>query len=169
MGKSPDPAAHARQLRNLRGQGNGSSPAAPVGNQFGTRHGGYGRLAAAHVDAKVRELMTALGDDLPVREADGSVPRADAVVLRLLAEALLRLESVTDFLNRRGFEDDQGHIRPAVDVEARLRGQVLDLCQQMGLTPKSRLALGIQLVAGLSAAEALQDHLERTYGQEGAS
>ncbi len=141
-------AARKRQLANLRP---GAKPA-PAGNRRAERHGGYAAVAAERLDAKVSEVYRALGEDLPLRE-DGEVPRADAAALRLLAECLCRLESVSDFLGRRGWQDDKGEPRPAVDLERRLRAEALDLLREMGLTPAARAKLGVELVRAAGAAE----------------
>ena len=145
---SQRPAARQRQLANLR---RGSNPAPPA-NRRALRHGGYAQIAAEQLDEKVAEVYRALGDDLPLREG-GEVPRADAAALRLLAECLCRLESVADFLGRRGWQDDDGEVRPAVDLERRLRSEALDLLREMGLTPAARAKLGVELVRAAGAAE----------------
>jgi hypothetical protein len=145
---SQRPEARARQLANLQKGG----PAAPGGNRRAERHGGYSQIAKRDLDEKVAEVYAAIGEDLPLRE-DGQVPRADAVALRLLAECLCRIESVSDFLGRRGWQDKDGEVRPAVDLERRLRAEALDLLRELGLTPAARAKLGVELVRMAGAAE----------------
>lgn len=142
---SQRPKARTRQLANLR-KGDTISPGRPVS------HGGYARIAQRDLDAKVREIYAAVGEDLPLRE-DGQVPRADAVALRLLAECLCRIESVSDYLSRRGWQDEDGEVRPAVDLERRLRAEALDLLRELGLTPAARAKLGVDLVRAAGAVE----------------
>lgn len=148
MPLSKRPEARARSLANLKP---GAKPA-PPGNKRALRHGGYAEIAERDLEAKVAEVYSAIGEDLPLRE-DGEVPRADAAALRLLAECLCRLESVSDFLGRRGWQDDDGEVRPAVDLERRLRSEALDLLRELGLTPAARSKLGVELTRAVSAAE----------------
>jgi hypothetical protein len=138
---SKRPAARARQLANLvPGAGAGDG-----GHRRHLVHGGYGRIARRDLEAKEREVFEALNADLPLRESDGSVPAADQVVVRLLAEALVRLARVHDFVNERDIEDKKGRLRPAAELEVRLRSQALDLCRELGLTPAARARLGLDL------------------------
>jgi phage terminase small subunit len=55
------------------------------------------------------------------------------------------LESIGAFLNRKGWEDGEGRVRPVVEIEMRLRNQVLDLAESLGCTPRSRARLGLDL------------------------
>lgn len=70
----------------------------------------------------------------------------------MLAEALCRLESVAEYLNRRGWETDDGEPRPAVEVERRLRVEVADHLDALGMTPRSRAKLGLDLSRGFDLA-----------------
>jgi hypothetical protein len=127
-------------------------------------HGAYAAIAAQRLDAKVAEVFAALAADVPVRAADGSLPGADAPAVRLLAEALCRLDSIGAYLTRRGWEDDDGRPRPVLDHEARLRAHALDLMRELGLTPAARAKLGLDLAKLASPAERLDAHIEGRYG-----
>ena len=145
---SSDPAARGRQLANLV-----SAPRAPVGNQRARSHGGYAAVVRERLDVKVLEVADALGSDLPLRDADGGVPRADAVAVRLLAENLCRLDDVSAHLRDFGlFDQATGEPRPALDLERRLRAETLDLAESLGLTPRSRARLGLDLQRGFDLA-----------------
>ncbi len=138
---SQDPEKRSRQLMNLKpGAG-----AAGVGNTRSRAHGAYAQLAPERIDAKTREVIQALTTDAPVRDVDGSLPAADAVAVRQLAETLCRLDDIGDYLNRRGWEDESGRPRPVLEYEGRLRGHVLDLLKELGMTPSSRAKLGLDL------------------------
>jgi hypothetical protein len=136
-------------LANLRRGGN----PAPKGNQRHRTHGGYAPVAVDRLREKEREVFAAIGEDLPLREADGSPPAADALAVSLLAETLCRVDSVRGYLDRRGFEDADGELRPAVALEARLRSDALAVAKELGLTPRSRMALGLDLVRVEGVAE----------------
>src|SRR4051812_10862035 len=86
---SKDPAKRAAQLGNL-----GLTSAEP-GNRRAVTHGAYARVAAERLDAKVFEVFDALAEDAPLRDRDGALPAADTVAVRMLAEALCRLEDVS--------------------------------------------------------------------------
>jgi len=148
---SSDPGARAAQLANLRpGAGAGDG-----GLQRARRHGSYAAVTEGELDAKVRALIVAVGDDLPVREADGGVPAADAIPLRMLAEALIRRERVRETEVRHGIEAPDGKLRGVVEFGLRLDAHVLRLCEQLGLTPRSRASLGLDLARAQSASERL--------------
>lgn len=127
-------------------------------------HGAYARVAPERVSAKVREVADALAQDAPVRADDGGLPAADAVAVRQLAETLCRLEDIDAYLIRRGWEDESGKPRPVLEYEGRLRGHVLDLLRELGMTPRARAALGLDLVRAASAGDRLDAHLAEHYG-----
>lgn len=154
MPLSKRPGARRRQLKNLIP---GGYPAKP-GDKIALQHGGYAEIARAELEPVEREVFDALADDLPLREADGSAPAADAVVVSLLAEALVHLRSVRAYLGRRGIEDEKGRLRPAAELQVRLRSQALDLAKELGMTPASRVRLGIDLVRAETAAEDAAAH-----------
>ena len=161
MPTSRDPSKAAIQRANLR-----NAPAAPRGNQRTRVHGAYAALPAERVDAKVRQVAAALAEDAPVRAADGGLPAADAVAIRQLAEALCRLDDIAEYLSRRGWEDNSGKPRPVLDYEGRLRSHVLDLLRELGMTPRARAALGLDLVRAASAGDRLDEHLAAKYGAD---
>ena len=160
MPLSRDPAARARQLANLRRSG----PPAPSGNQFARRHGAYARLAAEELEGKTREIFDALAADAPVRTPDGALPAPDALVVRLLAECLVRRERVHTETLKHGLENRDGSLRGIAAFGLRLDEQALALCRELGLTPAARAKLGVDLVRGLAAIDQLDAHLAETYG-----
>lgn len=148
MPLSADPTARANQLANLRaGAGAGDG-----GLQRSRKHGAYAAIAERELDGKVAELYGAIGEDLPVRDPDGSVPAADAIPLRMLAETLLRRERVRETEVRSGIETSDGRLRGVVEFGLRLDGHALKLAEQLGLTPRARAALGLDLARAQSAA-----------------
>jgi hypothetical protein len=147
---SSDPGARAAQLANLR-----RGETRPIGKGRPPTHGAYAVIAERDLNGKVAELYAAIGQDLPVREADGGVPAADAIPLRMLAEALIRRERVRDTEVRHGIEAPDGKVRGVVEYGLRLDGHVLRLAEQLGLTPRSRAALGLDLARAQGAAERL--------------
>jgi phage terminase small subunit len=138
---SSHPAARASQLANLR--------RAPAGNQRAVSHGGYAALARDRLEVKVREVYDALAEDAPLRDADGGLPAQDSTVVTLLAECLCRLEDVTANIRDCGVFQARGKhkgtVRPAVELESKLRREAAGYLDSLGLTPKSRAGLGLDL------------------------
>ena len=159
---SHDPHARGRQLANLV-----PAPRAPVGNQRARSHGGYAAVVRERLDVKVLEVADALGSDLPLRDAAGGVPRADAVAVRLLAENLCRLDDVSAHLRDFGlFDQATGEPRPALDLERRLRAETLDLAESLGLTPRSRARLGLDVQRGVDLAQAMAEDARREEAED---
>lgn len=150
MPLSKDPKKRAVQLSNLR-----SVPPAPAGNRRAESHGAYAQIARAELEGKVAEVYDALTGDAPVREGDGTLPAADGPAVRMLAEALCRIDRIAEYLERRGWEDRAGKPRPVLDYEARLRAHSLDLLKELGMTPASRAKLGLDLVRSMDLANAM--------------
>jgi len=148
---SKDPVKRAAQRANLRVIPP-LSPGRPVS------HGAYARVAVDRLDVKTREIFDALSLDAPLRDRDGSLPAADSVVVRLLADTLCRLDSIGEYLQRRGWQNEDGSPRSVLDTERYLRASALDLLREMGMTPRARAALGIDVVRGAGAAFDLARH-----------
>ena len=135
------------------------APPAPPGNQLARKHGGWATIAADRLDVKQREVFDALAADAPLRDSAGELPRHDAVAVHELAEALCRLEDVRAHLRDTGWIDQKtGEPRTAVlAVEDRLAGRVGRLLDVLGMTPKSRAALGLDLARTVDLATAMSE------------
>lgn len=150
MPLSTDPNARAVQLANRQ-----SWPPAPVGNDHALRHGAHtlpdGSVAAA--------IYAELANETPLRDRDGALPAVDRTAVELLAGCLARLKSIGEWIERHGAIDGKGRARPVLEVERRLRNEAADHCARLGLTPRSRVALGIALQRGaeFDLAQVLSD------------
>ena len=131
-------ARHPASLANLRPGGN----VAPLGNTQTRKHGAYARIAAERLDEKAREVYDALAADAPLRGDDGGLPSHDAVQVRLLADVLCRLDSVGAWLAGR-WATDEG--QRALEIESKLRREAADYLDALGMTPRSRAKLGLNL------------------------
>lgn len=153
---SRDPAKRAKSLANLRaGAGAGDGGLARA-----RKHGAYAAVAERELSEKVREVYDAVGADLPVLDADDGVPAHDTVIVRQLAETLVRRERVRESELRHGIEAPDGKLRGVVEFGLRLDGHILQLCQQLGMTPVARAKLGLDLVRAQDvAARTLADDL----------
>lgn len=143
-------ARNPKSLENLRRGG-------PVTPHNSLRHGGYATVARERLDAKAAEVYAALAADAPLRGPDGELPRADAAAVTLLARCLCRLESVGEYLDRRGWEREDGDVRPAAELEGRLRREAADLLDALGMTPRSRAKLGLDVARGFDLAATWAD------------
>lgn len=154
---SKEPAAHARQLANLR---TAPLPPAPLANQRARTHGGYAAVSHERLGEKALAVFTALAADAPLRDGAGELPAADAALVRLAAECLLRLEDIGQHLGEQGLFDRKGAVRPVVELEGRLRREAADHLDALGMSPRSRGRLGLDLAR---TAEGLDDYVARAY------
>jgi phage terminase small subunit len=152
---SRDPDARERQLANLRP----GAVTAPAGNTRAVSHGGYARIAQERLDAKAREIFDALASDAPVRVND-QLPAHDAAAFTLLTDLLCRLDTLRADIALQGMLVERGkrkgQVRPAVELEAKLRRDAADLLDRLGMTPASRARLGVDV----KRAESIADELE---------
>jgi hypothetical protein len=132
---SKRPKARGRQLANLK-----PPTPAPKANRRAVKHGALAQPPADRVAA----LKVELADALPVRAADGSAPIHDMHVVGLLAVVLARLETVSAYVDRLG-PLAQGKVREAARYEMELSTRAANLADRLGLTPRSRAALGVDL------------------------
>ena len=149
---SRDPAKRAKQLANLR-----PAPPAPAGNALARRHGGYAVIVHERLEAKALEVFDALAADAPLRGPTGDLPAPDVAQVRLLAEALCRLDTVSADVSAFGLLEQRGkrrgQVRPAAELEGRLRREVADHLDALGMTPKSRARLGLDLQRSFDLAQ----------------
>lgn len=151
-------ARHPNSLANLR-------PGAGAGDgdlQRARGHGGYAAIARERLEAKTLAIFEALAADAPLRDGAGGLPAHDAAQVALLAECLCRLEDVAANIRDFGiFEPKRskrkGQIRPAVDLEARLRREAAGYLAELGMTPKARASLGADLARTVDLATAMSE------------
>jgi hypothetical protein len=136
MAMSKHPAKRTKQLANLRV----NSPAGP-GNRRSVKHGGQ----AKPEPRRQKALEAQIRDALPVRDADGNPPAHDAIAVGLLAIVLCQLESVTRYIARNGPLTRGGKIAPSAVLQDKLIVRSQNLASELGLTPRSRVNLGLTL------------------------
>ena len=140
---STDPEKRAVQLANLTSR----PPAPPRGNVRALKHGGTARRATLIAAGSWAALIYAeLEAEAPLRSVDGGLPAHDRQAVELLASALARLQNVEAWLAARPAVDEKGNVWPAEDVASRLRREIATYLDSLGMTPKSRAALGVDLV-----------------------
>ena len=102
-------------------------------------------------------MFSALSAEAPLRDARGELPRHDAAQVTLLAEVLCRLDSINSYLEARGYLDDKGNVRPAAELAGRMRREASDYLDALGMTPKSRAKLGLDLARTTDLATAMSE------------
>lgn len=155
---------HPRSLANLRRGG-------PITPANALRHGGHATARVLPVDGKARAIYALLAEEAPLRDQAGGLPAADRTAVELLALCLARLESIARYVELHGLLAEDGEVRPCVELERRLRVEAAGHCADLGLTPRARVVLGLQLQRGLSLAELMVEdaELERREREAGGS
>jgi hypothetical protein len=120
-------------------------PAAPLGNTWTVTHGFRSEALVKDVEAGVRELMDALAESAPVREADGSLPAADAVAIETAARALKRWRSVSAWCDLHGRVDEKGEVKSAARYELEGERALQRALDNLGMSPMARSKLGLNL------------------------
>lgn len=131
---------------------------AGAGNRRAVRHGGYAEVVAERLDAKAAELFDALEADAPLRAPGGGLPPADTAAVSMLARAMCRLEDVEADIRAHGWRDaETGEARPLLERERELRREIGDWLDALGMTPRSRSRLGVDLARTVDLASAMSE------------
>lgn len=154
MGLSKDPEKRKRQMANLDPQ----ARAAKKGNRLGVTHGAFAKVIESRVEDRVKVVIAALAEDAPLRAADGGLPVEDLAIVRLLAECLCRTEDVSGYLRDHGILDPKTkELRRAVDREGTLRAEAASYLDALGMTPRARARLGLDLARTVDLATAMSE------------
>jgi hypothetical protein len=70
---------------------------------------------------------------------------------------LCRLDDVNAYLAARGYLDGNGNVRPAAELAGRMRREASDYLDALGMTPKSRAKLGLDLQRTVDLASAMSE------------
>ncbi len=131
---------------------------APPGNQNRKTHGALAKVPADRLSAKAQEVYAQLAGDAPVRDALGDLPRHDQEVVTLAARALCRLEDVTAWLDEHGTFNSKGRTREVVlEREAKLRREAHNYLEALGMDPRSRAKLGVDLAHSQSLSQRMAE------------
>lgn len=154
MALSQDPEKRARSLANLK-KGNAKS-----GNSRAMTHGlgaDASKLPATAKAAARADIEAELAASAPVRAADGGLPVADRAIVELAASALARHRHVEAWLDAQGYFTPKGNLRPVVVQLGKIDRALTELLDRLGMTPRSRAALGVDLARTVDVAEALSE------------
>jgi hypothetical protein len=160
---SRDPIARGAQLANLRRGGT-----AIDGNGNAIKHGAYATLSAEAISAEVRELYDVLADSAPLRDGVGELPVADEAAVEVAARALHRYRKIATWLDLHGRIDEKtGEPKGAAKYENECEARLERALDALGLNPRSRARLGLDLVSAAEKAPDLAQALAQ--GQDGGS
>lgn len=140
-------------------------PPPEKGNRRAVTHGATATVAPERVREQARAIYDELAGAAPVRDADGSLPAADSMVVGLLAEVLCRINDLTAYMAEHGVVQTRRHstknrtalqkrkaktrkrrnVNPLrlVELEGKLRKEAFDYAEALGMTPRSRAKLGL--------------------------
>ena len=93
-------------------------------------------------------IYAELAVDAPLRDGEG-LPAADHQIVLLAARAIARLEGVEAWLSLRPVLQEDGSPWPAEALAQRLRTEIALRLDALGMTPRARAALGLDLAARL--------------------
>src|SRR4051794_7785840 len=152
MGLSKEPGARRRQLANLS-----APPVAPRGNTRAAHHYGRAEVTVPGTEAAREEILTALAAAAPIRDRRGELPEADAAAVELAARALARVRAIDAWLDEHGMFGRGGKLRPAVAYLDQATRTASGLLDRLGMTPRSRAALGVDLARTADLATAMSE------------
>lgn len=131
---------------------------APVGNQRALQHGARAETDSSlvYLDATRQKLADWIAATAPVRES-GGLPPADAPAVDSAARTWARLRQIDDYIAEHGPLDEDGNPRPALLALERTTKNLNDSLAQLGMTPKARAELGLNLAKAADLATAMSE------------
>lgn len=123
------------------------------GEQLNKRHGLLSTHPPALLGETRQEIFDALAEAAPVRSSDGSLPAADAALVELAARSLARVREADEWVMEHGALDRKGKPRPAIAHLEKATRNAAELLDRLGLGPRARAALGVDLQRGFDLAK----------------
>jgi hypothetical protein len=90
-------------------------------------------------------LYAVICERAPLRDENGELPVADRLTAELLAILLVRLGRAGVYLDEQGEFTRGGKVKPVAEYERRLANVARDYLESLGLTPRGRGKLGVDL------------------------
>ena len=117
-------------------------------------------LSIEHVSAEVGEIMTALAASAPVRDGDGNLPIADEAAVEVAARALHRSRRAHAWADDTGrFDERTGDPKPITRYERECDRDLKEALDALGMTPRSRAALGLDVARTVQAASSFAEQI----------
>jgi hypothetical protein len=92
---------------------------------------------------------------LPVRGANGQPLVYDLALCELAARELARIREIDAWLDEHGLFGRGPKLRPAVEYRLKAAKLLAELLDRLGMTPRSRAALGLDLAKTVTLADAM--------------
>ena len=92
---------------------------------------------------------------LPVRGANGEPPVYDLALCELAARELARIRQIDAWLDVHGLFGRGPKLRPAVEYRLKAAKLLAELLDRLGMTPRSRAQLGLDLAKTVNIADAM--------------
>jgi hypothetical protein len=135
------------------------APPAEPGNELAVTHGAFATL---RLDRRREELAEAIRDIVPASTT------ADEPTIWLVAGVLARIEAASVYIDEHGlFANGKGEPRPILARLSAWENTAAKLLRDLGCTPTSRAALGLDLARTPGAA--LAAYLEAQRRAEGGN
>ena len=110
-----------------------------------TKHGRYAKkmvLMTPKIHRRKRQIIDLLeGHKFPFGEID-------MIAVELLARNLTKIDMVDTYLAEHGLWDEKGVPRAILSYYHNASTLAVNLCDKLGMTPTSRVKMGMQLSAG---------------------
>lgn len=117
-------------------------------------------LPIEHVSAELGEIMTALAESAPVRDGDGNLPIADHAAVEVAARALHRSRRAHAWGDATGrFDERTGNPKPITRYERECDRDLKEALDALGMTPRSRAALGLDVARTAQAASSFAEQV----------
>lgn len=130
---------------------NPAPPPAPVGNKRAAKHHGATTGMVPGTQAALDEVRAGL----PIRGADGEPLIYDLTLCELAARELARIRQIDAWLDTHGLFGRGPKLRPAVEYRLRAAKLLAELLDRLGMTPRSRAQLGLDLAKTVNLADAM--------------
>lgn len=143
IGGPKTPEGRARALANLK--------------QFQRRHDQHGVYAIEVEQPATRALAEQIMDVIEGRDLFRD---SDRYAVGLLAVTLRRIRQAEAYLDERGIVNARGGVRPVAEYLVRLLREAREYCEALGLTPRSRVKLGLDKGRALDLARVFGDQID---------
>lgn len=140
---------------------NGAAEREKRGRGRPPKHGAYSGSALVVVQKEKRVMIDGL-----LAGTEVAIGPADAIPLNLLARNLAKIEVIDRYLIVNGLFEGDGTPRPILKMYWQAVNSAARMCDQLGLTPSSRMRLGLQYVHAKDIAAGIEEAKDSTSGKE---
>jgi hypothetical protein len=130
---------------------------AQKGQQLALRNGSRAKLPVGNIKRARLEIQEALAAAAPLRDKDGGLPIADRAAVEIVAAGLARQRYMEEYLERVTPFTNGFHLRYTLVRELRrTEKQLLAALHELGMTPRGRAALGLDVARTGAALQTIK-------------